>query len=268
MQNSYVSCLQGLYESILTDISRTFPTYHREAERDMSRILHLIEHNGIEILTITFPFVGKHLDKALSRGVLTSTRAMGFAPYGKGTTVPRLFKGLWLRVFDKDGVLQENPDINAILSLRQLLNAAKKLRITCDESKTISTVRDFFRLDESLRLPSLSWGGDRIDLDASSNIHLVDGIAKLAREPSLFEDPDDESGIHRSAVFIQLLERIQQVADIYSSSLGWFDPAEWRLKHGPGAVSDAKFGSESKYSFPTWPDKLDRVFPIDRKSVV
>ena len=257
MQNSYVSSLQGLYRAILTDVTRTYPTYHHEAERDLSRIHLLLERNGIAVITMSFPEMGKHLDRCLSTGLLTSSGTMGFKPFRRGVKIPRLFKGIWLRVFHLNGVLRENPDIDAILMLRQLLYAAKKLRRECDESRTAKAVQDFFRLDQSLRLPSLSWGGDRLDLDAVRDLSLFDRL-ETEREPDLFDS--DESG---AQVRFGLLETTQRVADIISTSLGWFDPAEWRAKHGPGAVADAQLGKSSKYSFPTWPAKLDWYFPMD-----
>jgi hypothetical protein len=54
----------------------------------------------------------------------------------------------------------------------------------------------------------------------------------------------------------------QEVFDLLSSTIGSFDPMDWQAKHGPGAVSDMQVG-RSKYDFPTWPDKLSSVFPID-----
>jgi len=257
MTNSYVKSLQGLYRAILTDVTRTYPTYHREAERDLSRILLLMEKNGIAVLTMSFPEMGKHFDLCLASGLLTASGTMGFKPYRRSVKIPVLFKGIWLRVFHENGVLRENPDIDAILILRQLLFAAKKLRRECDEFRTAKAVQDYFRLDQSLRVPSLSWGGDRLDLTSIRNLSLFDRCTE-EREPDLFDS--DESG---AQVGRQLLERVQQVADLVSTSIGWFDPTEWRAKHGPGAVADAKLGKSSKYSFPTWPAKLDWFFPMD-----
>jgi hypothetical protein len=164
---------------------------------------------------------------------------------------------MWSRVFHETGVLRDSPDIDAILMLRQLLFAAKKLRRECDESRTAEAVRDFFRLDQSLRLPSTSWSGDRFDLDAVRSLSIVDGLTPQ-REPDLFDsnEPRDQVGY-------RILETTQRTADIVATALGWFDPAEWRAKHGPGAVADAQLGKSSKYSFPTWPAKLDRSFPMD-----
>ena len=257
MHNSYVISLQGLYHSLLADAVRMFPTYHREAERDLSRIHHLMDNNGIASITMSLPSMGKHLDQCLSNGLLTSSGIMGFKPYRRGAVIPCLFKGIWLRVFHENGVLRETPDIDAILMLRQLLNAAKKLRRECDESRTVETVRDFFRLDASLRLPTLSWGGDCLDISNCHLVHLSDGH-EAVREPGLFDDYSS-----RGPVDPELLETIQRTADIVSTAFGWFDPTDWRAKHGPGAVADASFGKSSKYSFPTWPAKLDRSFPMD-----
>jgi len=257
MLNSYVSSLQGLYGSLLTDAVRMYPTYHLEAERDLSRIHLLMENNGIAFITMALPSMGKHLDQCLAHGLLTKSGIMGFKPYRRGSIIPVLFKGIWKRVFHENGVLRENPDIDAILLLRQLLNAAKKLRKECDESRTATAVQDFFRLDQSLRLPSISWSGDCLDHASVGSLSIVDGLSS-EREPDLFGATALGEQVRSG-----LLETIQRTADIVSTSFGWFDPVDWRAKHGPGAVADAKLGKGSKYSFPTWPAKLDRYFPMD-----
>lgn len=257
MPNSYEACLLGLYTHIIKDVCAAFPTYHLEAERDLSRIHSLVEKNGIALFTLSFPSMGKHFDKCLSQELLTSSGCMGFKPYRRGAAIPNLFKGMWLRVFDYEGVLRKDPDINAIFFLRQLLYATKKLRITCDEYRTAEAARDFFRLDLSLRLPTLDWGGERIDCSVVRDIHLCDGLTDSEQPgiPLLFaEGPRCDPS---------LLDTIQRTADIVSTSLGWFDPTEWRAKHGPGAVSDGRVGTDNKFLFPTWPTKLDRVFPMD-----
>jgi hypothetical protein len=60
----------------------------------------------------------------------------------------------------------------------------------------------------------------------------------------------------------RVLDVVQLVCDYVTSSFGEFNPEEWRPKHGRGAVSDAQLGKAFKYAFPTWPERLETIFPI------
>jgi hypothetical protein len=177
--------------------------------------------------------------------------------------VPRLFKGLILRVFDDNGVLRDCPDVQAIRYLRQLYYAAKKVSITCDDSRTWKTVHEFFETDRKIRSPTLDWDGDEFRLEHLQYCHL--GNTGDVHPAPLFGDnissfTDIEGSFDRPG--FDAFDAAQGVADIVVAALGGFDPAVWRTKHGPGAVADQRHTS-FKYDFPNWPDKLDRVFPLD-----
>ena len=123
---SYVVYLQGLYKAMLSNIAESDPTLRSDCERDSSRLLSLIEQRGLPFLMVDLPAMAKHLDWCLSHERLTISGIPGFRPYSKKSTIPRLFKGMWLRVFDDLGVLRVNVDAKSIRNLRQLLLAAKK----------------------------------------------------------------------------------------------------------------------------------------------
>jgi hypothetical protein len=88
--------------------------------------------------------------------------------------VPRLFKGLILRVFDDNGVLRADPDVQAIRFLRQLYYAAKKVSITCDDSRTWKQVHEFFETDRKIRSPTLNWDDDEFGIERLQYCHLGD----------------------------------------------------------------------------------------------
>lgn len=115
---SYVIYLQGLYRAILSNIAEYDPTLRRDCERDASRLLSLVEQRGLPFLMVDLPAMGKHLDKSLSMERLTSSGLPGFRAYCKRSTIPRLFKGMWLRVFDDVGVLRADADVIMIRFLR------------------------------------------------------------------------------------------------------------------------------------------------------
>jgi hypothetical protein len=165
-------------------------------------------------------------------------------------------------VFDDSGVLRDNPDIQAISYLRLLYNAAKKVEVPCEDHRTWKCVDEFFKVDLLCRSPSLEWDGDSIRLPILDNICLSDitsGNRVRNRQMDLFGSTPTRTD--SPVATPETLEATQRVADIVSSMLGRFEPAEWRTKHGPGAVADMRH-TQFKYDFPTWPAKLSNVFPL------
>jgi hypothetical protein len=130
--------------------------------------------------------------------------------------------------------------------------------LECTDERSDKTVRSFEAIEKTIRQGSQEWESDDPSWAYLHTVHLGQAGDTLEDNPlPLFEEevvdgrPDESS---RYSV-------IQLVSDIISTTMGRFDPYAWKAKHGPGAVSDAKQG-ESKYSFPHWPRKLERVFPI------
>lgn len=268
MNNSYVEVLEGLYTAIFADARVTFPIDQKGLERDLSRLLSLVQTRGLSFYTIDLPSVGKIFDRSLADGLLPPITQPGFGKRVQGGNVPIFLSGLFLRVFEPCGVLKELPDITAILFLRQLFYAAKKLRITCDEQRTSEAVSEFLRIEDEMLNPSLTWEENVLDSHRAGSLCFTDFLHdEDFRTASLSSDLGLElprRGFPRSritSVTKELLSTIQQCADLVSSSFGWFEPSEWKLKHGPGAVSDLRSGN-SKYSFPTWPEKLESMFPL------
>jgi len=257
---SFVSYLQGLYSAYLSDIAVRIPPLRVDSERDASRLLSLVRSRGLSFLMIDLPTAGKHFDRALSSGHLSSFCIAGFRPYKRGTSVPRLFKGLMLRVFDENGVLRSDPDITSISLLRQLFYGAKKVEVACSDSRTWEHVHEFFQTDRGVRLPSLNWDEDLLRTDNLPRLHFGD-VDVTVPVPLLDLIGDDDQDEVPPAIDPALYDATQSVADIVASSLGVFEGSEWRAKHGPGAVSD-QHHTFFKYDFPSWPDKLGSVFPM------
>jgi len=257
---SYVEHLQGLYAAVFVDIAEHYPSLRRDCERDVSRLLSLVDRRGLSFLMIDLPAAGKHFDRCLSTGLLTRFCMPGFRSYKKGSSIPRLFKGMMLRVFDEVGALRADPDAYVIRYLRQLFYGAKKVKVPCSDSRTWEHVHEFFEIDREVQSSSLNWDEDELRIDDLSDVHF--GHRNIVAPTPLFPDTasisDDESP---STPGYATLDAVQRTADIVAASLGRFDPYEWRTKHGPGAVSDQRH-TQFKYDFPSWPDKLSTVFPL------
>ena len=254
--NSYANYLLGLYSAMLVDIADKCPHLQIDSIRDYKRLLSAVDTRGIQTFLNDLPAIGKHFDRCLSDGRLTRSGLPLARPYKTGVVIPRLFKGLLLSVFDSSGVLRDSPDWTAIKYLRQLYFAAKRFSMECSNSSTWSTVDEFFRTDQECRDPTSNWFGSDISFEPICDVHLcdvVDSRLPLSSNTATTEDlsPARLSGAKYAA---------QWAADVVTSSFGWFEPTEWRAKHGPGAVSDLSKG-DSKYEFPSWPESLETIFP-------
>ncbi|UJQ85898.1 MAG: putative replicase protein [Leviviridae sp.] len=252
-REGYVS---GLYCAMLKDIAVRHPELRVDSERDCKRLLSLIESRGIHFVLVDLPTYGKHFDQCLASGHLTKSGVAGFRSYRYRGPIPRLFKGLFLRVFDDFGTLLSDPDVSSIRFLRQLFAAAKKLLIDCPDSSTWEQVNEFFKIDREVRSPTLNWDGDDLGPHDTSDLHFGDHVSCESDSLSLFDQGEPPTSIGRD-----FLDTVQSVADAVTAELGRFNPAEWKFRHGPGAVSDLK-RDKYKYLFPNWPDKLEKVFPL------
>jgi hypothetical protein len=249
MTNSYENAIVGLYTGIFADIRQALPTV-RGLGRDESRLLYSVQTRGLRFLTIDMPAFGKHFDRCLDEGRLTPSNLPNFG-VRKGGTSPRFLEGLFLRVFAPDGLLLSQPCVTSIFLIRQLCYSVKKIKMDCTEKVRENTLKRYSSQEQSLRPPSLSWYGGRFDAGLSGSLHIDDFRHGLCGQlPELFELGEP------SASFC---DTVHNVADRISTGLGFFHPSDWRPKHGPGAVADAK-GGKFKYDFPTWSERLESVF--------
>lgn len=255
---------------ICEDLRLAFPEY-RGVDRDINRLSRLVEHRGLGVFTLDLP----QLDTLLLEG-LACGRLHRRGPLSQRVSsrcqVPKLFSGLWLRVFDEDSCLLEVPDITAISFLRQIFCLGKRLEVSCTPDRIKDVVKEYYNVETSLRSPTLSWDSDELDPGNSiRTIHFRDGLdadhAPLFAERSR-DLPDGEARIK------YLVERLQQFCDAAACQFGYFDSYNFSneingisgrqtgFRHGPGAVTDAKKGF-FKYEFPNWPRKLGFIFPYD-----
>lgn len=256
MQNSYVEFVLGTLSALLRDCADQYPDSTKEFERDLERLSSAVEHHGIKFFLDTMPAFRKHFDKCISNGRLTSSGLIHFGSTRRGETVPRLFRGLFLRVFDRSGTLRMDADPHAIRLVRQLLGAVRKMRLDCGLQNRRLAVKEFFDIEHEIPKPSKFWVQDEVDIvEPEEFASFRDELPDNTILPLL------GSQVHvRTLPYPGLLQTLQQVADIVCSTLGEFDPYAYRAKHGPGAVTDFKFGND-KYSFQSWSQRLDRVFP-------
>lgn len=105
---SYVSFLQGLFRAILVDCTSTFPNLRVEFERDAKRLTSLVETRGLHFAMIDLPDACKHFERSLACGRLTRFEMCAMRPFRSRGIIPRLFRGLFLRVFNESGELRDD----------------------------------------------------------------------------------------------------------------------------------------------------------------
>jgi hypothetical protein len=136
MVKRYVDFYEGLYTALLKDVQYSHPTLGVELARDGVRLRNLVDKRGLPTFTVDLPAMGKHLDRCLAEGEYKLSGLPGSRRFSKRTPIPKLFRGLYLLIFDEDGTLKEDANVEAIslcanyfIAQRKLLSAVvRKLR--------------------------------------------------------------------------------------------------------------------------------------------
>lgn len=297
MSKSQVSALLHVLRGIRKDIQAAYPGMQSDLERDFERIALYSVTRGLGFYTLDLPHLESLLIRGLEDGRLSldgpiSTRV------SKRIHVPRLFAGLWLRVFNRDASLKHDVDVTALFFLRQLLGLGKKLEVGCSPHRTSAVLRSYHDIEFRLRRPTLAWDDDDLcrehtdfwQLSLTQCVPPVDelpilqwlhknshcgwaasrDLRKDGRDSYRESDHSDQRclGARRDKRY---LERVQQVADLLIGSMEQLDPVWFSgvldmtgqgigFKHGPGAVAE-RLKQWEKSHFPNWPHKLERVFP-------
>ncbi|UJQ85415.1 MAG: putative replicase protein [Gulmivirus nemorisadaptatum] len=247
----------GLYDAILKDVVAYFPNDRKSVERDFTRLTLLHRTRGMPTFTMDLPALGKLLDKSLAKGLLDLEHANLSYRRRPGSRIPRLFQGLWLRLFDDYGSLKADIDPNAVFFLRTLLYCGKNLEWDCAPRYLYEATKEFFDIEAQIPPPSSFWD-DGVGVPSDHSLpHLHDLVGQ-----------DLGSGLFpsRDQAYEPLLDAIQRSADRISGLIGIFCADDVRFRHGPGSVSDLRSGSY-KYRFPSWSPRLDTHFPYDRYGI-
>jgi hypothetical protein len=269
---SQVSILLHVTHGIMEDIRAAYPSL-KGLDLDFETLTLLCRTRGLAVYTLDLPNLDAILLDGLENGRLVASGPLSRV-VSKRTNVPRLFSGLWKRVFDLDGCLRPEADTLAIFFLRQLSCLGKKLATECSHDRIKATVGEYHGIERRLRNPSVRWDLDDVDFeDGGSDRHLGESIAFSHPSDPLYPAERQEKGRSEELNLEYLLRRCQQVADLFADAIGPIDPilyseereSESRgtgFKHGPGAVAE-RLRNEDKSSFPNWPQKLHGMFPFE-----
>jgi len=188
--------------------------------RDINYVSGRIEHEGLSFLTITLPTFGKDFERSLDLGRTDRSLFQGFT-WKAG--LPRFLSGFLGQVFDCDtGVLLDDPNVDAIASVRQLTLMFGKLLVPCSKERELAAIEGYVKCEQEVRLRSAWLMPDHLEEFRR--------VADMLFGP-LFDSIDNQ-------VFDRTLVP----------------------KHGPGATAD-KLRGNGKYRNRTWTARLEAIFP-------
>jgi len=258
MVKSYVQEIGVVCKALLTDAKLQFPKLSAEFEKDQTRLLSAIAHRGLTAVMQDLPALCHHLDQAVDTQLYTPSKLHLGACASRRIIVPKLFRGLYLRLFDgRTGVLKEDFDVDAYRLLRQLLRVGAKTSIDCAEGRKIAEYRKFISVDSTLPLPTSMWERDGL----SAQVFCPSGFATRDR----YLDASQEVFGENPKLGSTLLANLDIVSGLLLSALGPYKWEEWDFKHGPGAVSDVRRGHSKYAAVADWggyDERLDRSFPF------
>jgi hypothetical protein len=272
---SQVNVLLHVSSGILTDVQKAYPSL-KGLDLDLKTLTLLCRTRDLTVYTLDLPNLDAILLNGLEIGRLTLSGPLS-KKVSHRTKVPRLFSGLWTRVFDNDGCLRPEADPLAIFFLRQLSCLGKKLATECSINRVKATVGEYHGIERRLRDPSCRWDLDCVNFeDGAANRNLCDAASYLDPDLSwnlVSQEAGQGSSEIRDEGLVVLLDRAQQVADLVSEALGpfssidlsdqWYDEGTGTgFRHGPGAVAE-RLKNHEKSCFPNWPQKLHRMFPFE-----
>lgn len=263
------------YVPIITALLRDVQTLHsevytpRSAEFDELIIRRSVERDGMEYLTKVLPTLGKALDKALSNltalvhdmhplvGAMMKLPDHLFTEIAQARPtqsckLPVLFRELFQRVFDNEGMVLPCPDVNCVRSLRQLCFTFYKLELPYSPEDEQKVIDQFVKTESDISPYNklFSAVADSLNYDAE-NAPLEDAPDPIRQigEAYLRVQPREYSDVIRDARL--LLMRVFQR----------FDPKAIVPKHGPGAVSSGE-RLWGKFMFKRINPRIDEEYPF------
>lgn len=279
----------GAWDSMSKDILSTYPELRRSIHRDMVTLAHQLEHRGFGFLTLDLPL----LDDLLLQGLEEASLPTCFYLFSscKKARVPKLFQGLWLKVFDRSGCLLEEADVTAIFFLRSLACMWKKLERKCSDHRLRKAINEYQNIEHELQDPSLNWGESSLSDPYDANrlpVSFVEFCCSGANISNVSGEQPEHTDIGSDDIYSirESLKALDAVSRRFCNELPFFDPfsasttkvgagqdRRWgcpdpdevwtgsAFRHGPGAVADASFRNIDKFNFPSWSKRLSEVFP-------
>jgi len=117
-------------------------------KRDELTLVRRVASEGDSFLTITLPAVCKVFDRALDSGRWQTGDLLGFKVDRQG--LPRFLSGFLSAIFDSSGTLLDDPSIDCIRAVRQILLLCGKIERPTSDSRQTKALRQFVEIDSQV----------------------------------------------------------------------------------------------------------------------
>lgn len=262
---SQLDTLIALTASIMKDAEQQCDLPRREVSKDIERLVRCANSRGLGFFTLDLPSLDTHLLRSLEDGACQPSGPLT----GRRSKVdqrPRFLHALWSKVLDHNCRVVDDVCPTSIFYLRQIFCFAKKLEVPCSQARIYDSVKEYWKNEQTIEVAELQWNSDEPG-ETSTVSSFSSHALEMAEELPLLER-GGQLGPHsrRWAENLDSLKCLDDVSSIISSIIGIFDLYSIEtedsslLRHGPGAVSDGSH-TQYKYDFPSWPRKLESMFP-------
>jgi hypothetical protein len=187
---------------------------------DYKTVQARVSHEGMSFLTITLPNFCTDFQKSLAQGGVDRDQFQGFAFTG---SLPRFLGGFFDLVFDRGtGLLLDQPNVDAVYSIRQLTLMFGKILLPCSDARKDAAIEGYLQCEQSVK---------QADVDRG---------------------PQETEDFHRISRLLW--------ADLFAAVDNSVAAHEIIPKHGPGSTADRLSGNQ-KFNQTEWTERLERVFP-------
>lgn len=121
-----------------------------DVERDCQVIDSRFENEGMSFLTLTLPTLDAGLLTGFQRGQITPGDIMGFRACRRGGSLPAFLQGFFIRVFERDGSLRDEPCVESIRLIRQVARSFKKIELPCSNDRILAAYERYIANDQSI----------------------------------------------------------------------------------------------------------------------
>jgi hypothetical protein len=195
---------------------------------------------GLSFLTKTLPKLGKAFDKALLGISKLTASSLRLKPQ-KGSELPKLLGELFNLVFQSDGSILQQPNIQAVGAIRQICYLYYKYELPYTAEQENAVISSFLKTEDDL-------------LTVQTSLENIRGA--LNEETSTF--------VRRRKISSDStqLEVAREAKILLSRVFSSFDPLDILPRHGPGAVA-TKQQLWDKFLWTNVSANITKTYPID-----
>jgi len=151
------------------------------ASHDINNVMTRCEHEGLSVLTLSLPEIGKAFERSLDQGQVTPTL---LSLCGQRRGFPVFLQNFLELVFARDGArLLDDPSVTAIQAIRQITMSFGKVRFPCTDARETQAFTDFVKCEQMLRLATCEMSSETLrNFSRISNMLFRDVFTDMDRE--------------------------------------------------------------------------------------